>query len=507
MLRQFLILSVVLLLLGALFSAVYDMWHPNTAPTVATGIVMAAAIGAASVFLRMRAAGFPQSIAGSMLMLMGIGLFLRIAIIAFIPNKQVSDFQTFHELAVALENGDGFAYTGPTGLSEEVRLFLHRANAQGPLPTAFRLPGTPLLMSAIYAIGGPKPLFGKLLNAFLGACIGGGLFLLLRAHNQRLAFWSGLFSEVYPSGLFYTNLLGTEIHFTLGIIGAALLIERTVRSEKWAMTLWAWAAGLLIGFTSLIRPATQLILCAFAAVICSVDHGRKRAVIAGVLAIGIAIPLVAWGVRNYRVLGHFEWQTTEMGLGWFTMTRDIIPEQQERSIAPLTERFMKSQDEFEIARLGKEIGMKRLAFAIRDVRFVKTMLKNFMKPWKNDLDALNWCSGYDGTDGSAAMPVSLKTYSLLRRACELFYLTMLLLGVFGAAASLKRSGLPCTAGVLMLLFYFAFSALLMCVFQGQPRYHFPLMPVVFILAANAFGVVRPNLPKGLPAEAATQAGR
>jgi len=487
------IVFISMVSLGGLLSAVYDRWHPHSGSPVAAGIVLLLACAIAAVVLLARGTPFLHSTKRAVWVLFIVGIVLRTLSIALIPNKQVSDFETFHELAVAVKNGDGFAYTGSTGLREEVRFFLHRYNAKGPIPTAQRMPGTPLLMSGLYAIGGTHPFLGKLFNAFLGAGIGVCLFLLLAGTDRGLAFRAGLFSEVYPAGIFYTNLLGTEIHFTFGIVLAALLISRTVESKKTGMAVLGLVTGLLVGFTSIIRPATQYIVCGLVREYMSPAKARKTIIILGMLSIGIAIPLASWGLRNYRVFGHFEWQTTEIGLGWFTMTRGIIPQRQERTLDGLSKRFLKSQDEFEIANLGKEIGMKRFALAVRDICFVKTMAKNNLKTWRDDLDALNWCCalpGYTGCAENIRMPVSYATYRLLAKACECFYLTTLILAVFGARAFLGRKNMPRNAGVMTLLFFFVCSALLACVFQGQPRYHFPLMTVVFIMAADSFGLLR-----------------
>ncbi len=487
------------LLCAILVVALYDLFHPNNSPSLATAAGVVFAGIAAFLVLRIENISCPRSLKQAALILFTVGFVVRAAVIVLIPTRQVSDFRIFHELAAAIVDGRGFAYDGPIGLSEDVGLFRHISGATGPMPTAFRLPGTPLIMAAVYAVFGRHEIGAKLLNAVMGAGIGMCLLMLLWRGNPRRAFWAGFIGEAYPSTLFNTNLLGTEIHFTFWMVFAALAFARAMGEGKSHSFFYAFAAGLAVGCTCLIRASTHLILCTIAAALwivwqrfAAADHSAlmKAVRLTAILLLGIAIPLTAWGARNYRVFGVFEWQATEIGLNFLTMTQNIVPPEKQRSLDSLMAAFFRSQNEFEIARIGKEIGLRRLTMAAVEPDIIIKVIKNFMKTWKHDRDGLCWCLGFLKGDESrhhAGEPVESPAYRLLRLLVDSGYITLLVLALFGTVV--KRNPAAGNPGVMIMLLYFLGSCVLFCLFQGQPRYHFPMVPLLCIFAANSIGAL------------------
>jgi hypothetical protein len=511
-------IALALLLFAILAIALYDLFHPNSKPSLGTGAVVF--FSAAFVFFMMRARTLPcpRSIKHAIILLFSIGFILRAAVVVLVHNDQVSDFRIFHELAIAITNGKGLAYDGPIGLSEDVALYLHSYGATGPIPTAFRMPGTPLIMAGLYAIAGPNPVAAKLLNAIVGAGIGICLLLLMWTNDPRRAFWAGLIWELYPSSWFTTNLLGTEIHFTFGVVLAAMLLTKTfmrrksetsssgnqkfnskIISENYSLA-YALAAGLVMGCTCLIRPSTQLILCMIAVLFLYIwktkgNHfsWKKPIGLTMVMLLGIAIPLTAWGLRNYRTFGVFEWQSTEMGFNFLTMTQHIISHQEERSLDSLMTVFYRSRDEFEIARHAREIGIRRLCLAAPHTAFIKTAIKNFMRAWKYDKDGLFWCLGFPGYGNDRIYRYGWadpSTALLFQRLVEAGYCALLALALLGAIGTPWRE--IQNPGIVMMLLYFFGTCLLLFVFQGQSRYHFPIVPFFCVLAAYAPGKRNPK---------------
>jgi hypothetical protein len=491
--------ALALLFLSIFLIALYDLVHPSSSPTLSTGIVILCAGCIALYTVRLRTFPCPRSKKRAIIMLFAIGCVLRIGVVVLFPNRQVSDFQIFHELAITLYEGKGFAYNGTTGLSEDVALYLHK-NTSGPVHTTFRMPGTPLIMAATYCLVGPHQVAAKLINAMLGAAIGICLLLLLWGSDPPKAFQAGFLWEIYPSTLFNTNLLGTEIHVTFGIVLAALFLKKAMTDGTGAPLLFSLAAGLTTGYTCLIRPSTQLIVCITTVAVWFVwqrtrlpDRSlwKKAARLAGVLMLGIALPLAIWGFRNYRSFGVLEWQSSEIGFNFMTMTQNIISPEKEHSIDSLIIALYRSQNEFEIAALGKEIGMRRLAMAATQPIFVKTLILNFMKAWKHDRDGLHWCLEFPkSVDSPEKVRGELNAwkYKALQRLVETCYLALLFLTFFGAIKMQTRD--MRNPGVMMMLLYFLGTCVLLCIFQGQPRYHFPFVPLFCVFAANAIGPLR-----------------
>jgi hypothetical protein len=354
--------------------------------------------------------------------------------------------------------------------------------------TAFRPPGAPLLFAAVYSIMGQKPFCGKALNAALGALIGLLVFLLLYPENPALAFRSSLLWQLYPSAIIATNLIGTEIPFTACILLSAVLLKKTNRFMSSMTLLWGGLAGLCIGYACLIRPAAPfLMLCGVCSIIACAHDFRKGFLIALIFVLGMSIPLSIWGLRNFKAFGVFEVQTTQIGIVSWQMTRDIIAPQEERQFALPDKKMHTSADEFELSRIGMEIGKKRLLIAAKKISFVKVLLLNHCKGWNHDYDALEWASL--SSDPAHTSPLTAFAYGVLKNTIQLFYLCVIILAIVGGCAIRRINGAE-NPGLLMLLFYLLASSALLCIFQGQTRYHFPLMPIIFICASQGFGTLR-----------------
>ena len=484
-----------ILCIGIVCATVYDMCHPNSHPAFSTVAVMACTALLAVLLLRYNFIRQPRSTRVALIVLTATGFCLRLLPILFIQNEQISDFQTYSELAGALCNGKGFAYTGRGALTGEVKLFLNRYDEKGPVRTAFRPPGAPLLFASVYSITGQKPVWGKALNAVLGTLIGLFIFLLLYPENPTLAFRSSLLWQIYPSAIISTNLIGTEIPFTACILLSAVFLKNGLRAKVRTPTkggaltiLWSALAGLCIGYASLIRPAALfLMLCGIWSILASPHNFRKSIPAALVFTLGMSIPLILWGVRNYKAFGVFEMQTTQIGIVSWQMTRNIISPQEEQQYAPLDKKMHTSTDEFELSRIGMEIGTKRLMIAAHKISFVKLLLLNHCKGWNHDYDALEWVSL--PSEHAQAPPLSAAVYGFLKNSIQVFYLCAVILAVFGGCA-LRRLTCAENPGLLMLIFYLLVSSALLCVFQGQTRYHFPLMPVIFICASQGIGLLQ-----------------
>jgi predicted membrane protein len=463
------------------------MLHPNSHPTFFTIALLIGCAIASFVFLRFDFIPQPRSARRAIVILTVAGLCLRLIPIQTIHNEQISDFQTFHELACALCSGDGFAFTGGA-LQSEVRLFLNRYDEKGPLRTAFRLPGAPLMFAAVYSIFGQKPLWGKLLNAALGTGIGLLIFLLLYPENFVLAFRSSLLWQFYPTAILATNLIGTEIPFTACILLCAVFLKRGMRFRSSASAAWCALSGLFAGYACIIRPAALfLMVCGVGSII--VNRARFRKKLAAVLFFMVAMSLAPalWGLRNYRAFGVFEFQTTEIGPAWWIMTRNIVGREEQRTLDSLDNKMHTCTDEFDLKRTGIEIGKRRLMLAAQKISFVKLLALNHCRAWNQDHSMLEWVAGFP--EHAQAPPLSHTLYNFLANTVQVYYLVVITLAIFGGFA-LRRLANAENPGLLMLFFYLAVSSALLCVFQGTPRYHLPLMPVILIVAAHGMGLLK-----------------
>ena len=109
---------------------------------------------------------------------------VRVAWVMAVPNRLVSDFAIYHELAVALVSGQGYTLTGPIG-QEDLALYLGTDKTL-PYTTAYRAPGTPLLAALLYRVFGVHPVLMKAASVLLGTATALLLYrLLARAGQER----------------------------------------------------------------------------------------------------------------------------------------------------------------------------------------------------------------------------------------------------------------------------------------------------------------------------------
>ncbi len=472
----------------ALVAALYHMLHPNSKPGLITIVSIATGILTA-VFLRKTGFPVPRSIARQTAFLLCVGIILRTASVALLPNRQVSDFEIFNELATALERGDGYAYTGPVGLKSDVNCFLNNWSPKPPLRTAFRPPGYPFVLSLSYRICGCSPLAGKALNLALGIGIGLLIYALSLPFGGGIAFWAALLWYVTPSAVTATNLLCTEVATLAFLLLTIFLLFRSSKSLSLrAMLLWGFAAGTVAGYATLIRPLSQLIVAAGIGVFfIRGGLGRKSALLAVFIA-GLSIPLAIWGIRNYREFGKFETQNTEMGIAMYDMTRELVQPGKERRLDSLNARMIHESREFERSKLGKEIGTRRFVLAVGTGHFVKMLGKNFLRAWRDDLWTVEWIFCPESNN-----PVSTFVWAerILSFVTTSWYIALLILAIRGirtfpdiSRLSIDASGRsPWHIGIIVYSCFALFTVALFCLFEGQPRYHFLLIPLLCMFAA------------------------
>ena len=488
-----LMFSAIFVLCVAILSAVvWQTWSKVPGTVITSGptlVICAFAVGLLLLWFDILHRG--KSVRSDILFLLFVGLSLRMLSVVAIPNKQVSDFKVYHELAIALNDGDGFAYTGPVGRSEDLPLYLNRKPTDPYRTTAFRPPGTPMLLALAYSVGGQRPIVGKILNALLGTLGGLCLFWMVLPSNRRVAFWSAFMWLVLPSSVMGTNLLGTEVPFaSLMLVSAFLLTRAGGLKTKTALVL-VLLSGAVAGFCCLIRPATHLVLCGVLGILICIPGVKKIALGILLFLVGASVPLMGWGIRNYYTLGTFHCASTNVGISLANKSVDLSPSKEDLpDRLAIKARMEESQDEFEVNRLGKRLAMKRF-LGLKDENLIRTFrdvfVKNHFSTWDQDITILHWCSLSSHRPVRRADipdPISPSLYTILYRLTQGAYLVVLILAVFGAAQP-ARLGVTRNAGLLALFAFLLSTSFLFLIFAGDARFHFPLAPILCILAANA----------------------
>jgi hypothetical protein len=349
---------------------------------------------------------------------------------------------------------------------------------------ASRMPGYPLLLAALYVIGG-----GVKTMLVLQGFMGGMIVLLTYLLGKRMSVNTGLVAAILvafdPLSIGFSAALLTETPFTLCLMGALWLCLRIGDSGAaganlapsldegmralWKRTWRFWIAlGLLWGVGVYLRASAlwAIVPLALAVSLRSLPrHGRVLAATIAFIPLVIVFALLApWLMRNYLIFHSGPLRLTT--LEGVSLYEAVYPgatggpkqDQINRDIPP----EMKSLDE---AQRNDEWNRRAWAY-IRDepLRIGKLALVKIGRTWSP------WFNAADFN----ARPIQW--------AMALWNAPLLILALVGLISRMRRDLLIIL--VIPLGYFTAVHAL----FLGSVRYRTPLMPLVGLLAAH--GIVQ-----------------
>lgn len=390
------------------------------------------------------------------------GLFvLALAIrVAWIHLAQVDpdakfnfDMTWYRAMGERLARGEGF--TGVDG------------------PTAAWPPGYPVLLALLHRTFGSDFYFAQLANAAIGSLtclvtfdIGRRLF------EGRVAPAGGTLLAIYPGHVMFSALLLSEVLFTALLASTCWLFalwstrERAPSPARWV--LW----GALAGFATLVRGTTL----AFPAVPIAIWWIRDRsprtwALSAGAVALGFACVVGPWLIRNTIQLGEFVLVSNNLGR---TLVLAHMPRRAERGYRSL---------EPELGEVGLDRRMRRDALAHVARHPGQALARVPGELWKlyaTDDAAFAWGRI---PDPSRPRPVAILDPlpdRVVRAIANTLHWSILLLAMLGlpAAVDRRRPERWIVPGTILYV-----TLLHGVVFQGGPRFHVPLSPLISLLAA------------------------
>jgi 4-amino-4-deoxy-L-arabinose transferase-like glycosyltransferase len=229
------------------------------------------------------------------------GLALRVYLVLKFPVTDTGDAPFYIELAWNwLKNGVyGFAVHGQL------------------TPVDMRVPGYPAFLAAVFAVAGQSPRAAMLAQVVvdLATCFVIALIaarLAPESSRRRVALAGLWLAALCPFTANYTAVVLTEtLVIFLTALGILVLLQTDVggahvaRASGFLANPWL-LAGIVVGFGTLVRPETPLVL--FAAGLLLLAKWWRPAdwmklTRAGLLmGLGLLIPLVPWAARNWRTL-------------------------------------------------------------------------------------------------------------------------------------------------------------------------------------------------------------
>ena len=230
--------------------------------------------------------------------LFALALLLRLWLVAQATWLPVSDTRDYHELARSLASGRGYVqvYEG------------ERPEYQGFTFHAFRMPGYPAFLAALYSLFGWDPMVGYAANVVCELATQGLLLVLGRQLLRPAA--SVAAQALFATHVVWTPSLMTESLFTLLFTA---LVVMTVLGRAAASLGGAAAFGLLLTVALFVRPIAVAILPVALNRLRRVRPGRRAALLAALLLAPTVLALGVWTARNYQRLGSIVILTTNLG--------------------------------------------------------------------------------------------------------------------------------------------------------------------------------------------------
>ena len=233
---------------------------------------------------------------------------LRIYFVWQFPFFEAGDTPIYRELA------ENWLRHGVYGLTIGGRL----------QPVDIRAPGYPAFLAGIYSIFGESARAVMLTQVgldVLTCVLAAGIAVVIapKASRSRVALAALWLAAVCPFTANYTAVVLTETLATFLTALALLVLLEAMREarlfaeeaqtarESGASNSIRWLlGGIVAGFGTLVRPETPLLLAGVGVVlvICwrRPADWAKLARAAALMAVGLALPLMPWAARNWRVL-------------------------------------------------------------------------------------------------------------------------------------------------------------------------------------------------------------
>ncbi|TJY41931.1 glycosyltransferase family 39 protein [Cohnella pontilimi] len=438
-----------------------------------------------------------------LLFILALGTAIRLLWISYVNTQPVFDFKHYHDLAMSLLNTGH--YWMPEGLdyikqdTEYVKQGVHYA-------TAFRPPGYPLVLAALYFVW-PNILAAKLANVVFSIVWMFCMYLLTKKYmGERPALWAAFLTAVFPMAVAYTGVVGTEILSVALLFLILCLITYRVGGRVAGPLL----IGFLIGFLSLVKPYFAVFPVFYAVIFWwqqresakenkpSLRETVRRLVIPFVsLVLMMAVTLSPWTIRNYMAFDRLIPISTNGNFVLYINNNDAN-----------NGKYMDAMDVpnsiFKTDRIVDKTGTYNEAVAMKAAKSEAThwILRHpgpFLLLGADRLSLSFFNAGLEIKDW-ALVPAEIRFAKWLKeplsqgsRAASLvvagggmFYLLLMLYHFVRRPARLNTLHKINLAMILFLLLVIFAS-------EGQPRYLFPIYPFFIIGLCWLGSLVRDNI--------------
>jgi 4-amino-4-deoxy-L-arabinose transferase-like glycosyltransferase len=206
------------------------------------------------------------------------------------PGRPSDDASFYSRYAWNLAQGNGLRGPEP--------------GVDGEVLSAYLPPGAPALFALVYVTFGKSYAAVRIVQALLGAASALLLFLLAKAViNERAGYVAAAAYALYPSAIFYSDLLLTETLYTFCLIFCLwLCVAWFAPQPTWKSAV---ICGIALGLAALVRPTIFLLMPLLVLWGLFVLKGVRAKALIFVVAVVTYLTTVPWSLRNYSLYHRF----------------------------------------------------------------------------------------------------------------------------------------------------------------------------------------------------------
>ncbi len=473
-------------------------------------------------------------------MVFAVAAMIRVAFLAwlfFYPSGMFADGDShgYHKLALSIIHYGTFSTEPPIphALPDYVKPVESVIYAAPLAPDEFRTPGYPGFLALIYAVGG-TPFTAVAIQSLILSLLLIWLTVVLafRLFGMRAAIAAGVLAALEPLSLIYSNEIMADTPFVLMVLAATMAFMFIVlENESNSSVKRPLFGGLFLGTAILIRPvATYLpvLFAGFAALylylgdrvlLGTESYGcgnapppawKSLAKRLGIFLVAGMLTTSAWMARNYFVFGHAFISTASDHVLLITAGSQILSEMKDTKGALTTQQFRDVLErdltkQMELEGLNAASPPERAAyfrdwsinvFKAHPGRFALYMLKSTATLFVSDITGMYQLLGFtsEARGGYGVLFRSGPRAALARyfgprwpmwvaglAPIILYDMAVYILAFLGAVKLLRgRSYFLFCFFILMIAYWIVTSSI-----ASMPRYRFPAMPFMIVLAAAA----------------------
>jgi len=383
--------------------------------------------------------------------LIALGVVLRLGWVVLMPPVQLSDAKDYITIAHALLS-TGRYVDFETG---------HRL-------LAFRAPGYPAFLALAMRVLGDGPWIPAVTNLlmFVASAVVIGL-AAKRLGGKRGSLVALLLFVLWPSNIFITGLAVSE-PLTLFLFTASLWLFSL--SDVYGVKV-SVAAGILGGAAALTRPTLllfPLLWAVFALVGPNFGKRMRQVMIASAM---MAVTVVPWTIRNYRVLHAFVPVSTNGGDVFYRANNGLAT----GSYTVAAEHDLNAlQDESEVKWSEESYREGKAWIRSHPVKFVKLALHKAVYFTQDDETGIYWSMARAYHNVGPA-------YMALEVISDAWWQLLCLLGL----VAIWRRGLLRDAHAALFASGFVLLVLVHLVYESQPRYRMAGVGLLIIVVASS----------------------